>query len=157
LRAARLQARRLAEKFNSNEYAVNLYAIIEKLGATLCKTDKLPNSILGSARKTRSGVWIIIVNSRQIDSRQRFTIAHEIGHIVLNHSDIYPEYYSFITNSKLAYKERQANVFATELLMPVSKFKDLYFNKHITNVPDIAKYFQVSKQAAEIRITEIGG
>ncbi len=54
-------------------------------------------------------------------------------------------------------QERQANIFATELLMPVKEFKSIYFNRHITNPADIADYFQVSMRATEIRIPEIVG
>ncbi len=157
MQVARLQARRLLEKINVDGYVTNLHTIISKLGVAIYKTDKLPNNILGSARKSKTGKWIIIVNSNQIYTRLRFTIAHEIGHIVLNHSNTEPEFYSFFSGGITTYKERQANVFATELLMPVPKFKELYFNKGITSVFDIANYFKVSKQAAEIRITEIAG
>ena len=53
--------------------------------------------------------------------------------------------------------ERQANVFATELLMPVREFKNIYFNRHITSPADIADYFQVSMQTTEIRISVVVG
>ncbi len=58
-------------------------------------------------------------------------------------------------NISMMQRERQANIFATELLMPTREFKNIYFNCHITNIFDIADYFQVSRQVAEIRITEI--
>ncbi|HDL02129.1 MAG TPA: ImmA/IrrE family metallo-endopeptidase [candidate division Zixibacteria bacterium] len=153
MKTARLAARQLLKNYSFIDYVTNLYAIAAKIGIVIYKTDKLPDNVLGSARLTNTGIWVIVVNSNQIFTRLRFTIAHEIGHIVLNHS--HSEYH--LATPHNTWQEREANIFASELLMPVTKFKDLYFNRHITDDLDIAKYFKVSKQAADIRISEITG
>ena len=62
---------------------------------------------------------IIYLNSMELDARQRFTIAHEIGHYALNHDGISnrlknPEDIATVDIAK----ERSANQFAAELLMP---------------------------------------
>ncbi len=125
--------------------------VSKEMGAEICETTELPKDILGSARLSNRGIWIIFVNINQIYSRQRFTTAHEIGHIALKHQCA--DYHLMATSD--GRQERQANVFATELLMPIKEFKNIYFNRHIISPKDIANYFQVSKQTAEIRITEI--
>lgn len=62
----------------------------------------------------------ITVNNTDVSTRQRFTIGHEIGHIILEHSGV-----SYRTDVKEKYstliekiKETHANQFAAELLMP---------------------------------------
>jgi Zn-dependent peptidase ImmA (M78 family) len=66
---------------------------------------------------------------RNVATRYRFTLAHEIGHLVL-HGDVIKEHLSkasdgflmlweTLNQEEYAHAERQANVFAAALLMPV--------------------------------------
>ena len=59
-------------------------------------------------------IYVILYNARASSiRRQSFTLAHEVGHIYLDHQDDSPD------------NERQANAFAAELLLPqvlASKF-----------------------------------
>ncbi|MDU9349064.1 MULTISPECIES: ImmA/IrrE family metallo-endopeptidase [Staphylococcus] len=62
----------------------------------------------------------IIINRIESKNRKRFTLAHELGHALLEHEGI-----SFRTNDKDKYKdiinkirETEANKFAAQLLMP---------------------------------------
>lgn len=76
--------------------------------------------------------------------RDRFTIAHEIGHLFL-HDDITV---SFARNEKTipAYKdpEWQANTFAAELLVPHSHISGM-------TAEEISKKYSVSKKVAQIQ------
>uniref|UniRef100_UPI00339D95A7 ImmA/IrrE family metallo-endopeptidase n=1 Tax=Aquibium sp. A9E412 TaxID=2976767 RepID=UPI00339D95A7 len=83
------------------------------------------NPILGQADFSRRA---IVINTHSIETRERFTIAHEIGHFVLGHerylcSDTVIEQDIFILEEKklhFNYKrlEFQANAFASELILP---------------------------------------
>ncbi|XVL44156.1 ImmA/IrrE family metallo-endopeptidase [Staphylococcus equorum] len=62
----------------------------------------------------------IIINPLEHKNRKRFTLAHELGHALLEHEGI-----SFRTKDKVKYKdiiekmrETEANKFAAQLLMP---------------------------------------
>ncbi|MCR8969596.1 ImmA/IrrE family metallo-endopeptidase [Facklamia sp. 7083-14-GEN3] len=61
---------------------------------------------------------IIYLNELEPEFRQRFTLAHELGHAVLGHNISYrtelPEYISIIEKMN----ETNANKFAAELLLP---------------------------------------
>ena len=57
--------------------------------------------------------WVITLNSSHPASRRRFTVAHELGHIVLDHEATLPT-----DEVERATLEAQANAFAAELLMP---------------------------------------
>lgn len=82
--------------------------------------------------KTRDGKWHIFYNEKKVYGRINNTIMHEIGHIVLDHTE----------DSELA--EKEVKFFAKYALVPpvlVHKFK-------LTTPKDIAKVFDVSLEAA---------
>lgn len=76
-------------------------------------------------------IWI---NKRDSHRRQRFTIAHELGHYLL-HKDAEEEILYrrtwLITKDP---KEKEANYFAASLLVPEVKLKEI-----ITKSPELAK------------------
>ena len=100
---------------------------------------------------------LIIINSNMIKTRERFTIAHEIGHI-LKHPLELGNYYLYEPQNgfnNLSVYEREANIFATELLMPKTAVANAFYQQHIQNVEELAFLFMVSKQAMSIRLEEL--
>lgn len=106
---------------------------------------------------------VIGVNSLQHPNRQRFTIAHECGHILFHQGKEVHIDRSFRVNlrdetsSKATDPEEiEANRFAAELLMPHDMIKsDLANGIDITNEDDIeklAKKYRVSAIAMTFRI-----
>ncbi|MCX7720255.1 MAG: ImmA/IrrE family metallo-endopeptidase [Dictyoglomus thermophilum] len=91
---------------------------------------------------------MILINKRDNPLRQRFTIAHELGHFLLHHSNtqIYFDY-PISKNPKL---EKEANTFAASLLLPD------FFLKRYLNLPyqKISSIFQVSQKVIEIRLKD---
>lgn len=113
----------------------------------------------------------IIVNSTDARVRQRFTVAHELGHFVLEHAD---QFYVSSTvrvsfrdrQSAMATKvdEMQANQFAASLLMPRA-FVDHGVNALLERDPDLddesltrclAARFDVSASAMQYRLINLG-
>ena len=96
-----------------------------------------------------NGRYIIYYNSKKPVARIRFTIAHELGHCLLNH--IRDNEITFRRNSEtdsnIDIKEIQANVFARDILMPAAVLHRL----NIASASDIAKICNVSMTSAEIR------
>lgn len=88
--------------------------------------------------------------------RQRFTIAHEIGHIILHHQagENINEVDYRSSDNNFERKEFQANAFASALLMP--KKDALKVWRALKDVDDFAEYFEVSKKAASIRLLNLG-
>ena len=85
-------------------------------------------------------------NKAQHPHRQRFTVAHEIGHLLLGHTG---KNFILDLNSKKP-EEIEANQFAAELLMPLEMLKkDLQSKK---NAKDIAKEYNVSEEAVWWRL-----
>jgi len=69
-----------------------------------------------------SGEHVITVNTLERERRQRFTICHEIGHIVLSLPSRHEELPSW-SFAKRDPNEVSSDVFAAELLMPYRQFK----------------------------------
>jgi hypothetical protein len=81
-------------------------------------------------------------NENHSRARQRFTIAHEIGHLLFNttHSGVDKSY-----GNTSSVAEVEANQFASELLMPLNILKVDF--KSCTNLAVLAKKYQVSEEA----------
>jgi Zn-dependent peptidase ImmA (M78 family) len=116
-----------------------------------------------------AGRAIVGVNSLHPRSRQRFTIAHEIGHLELHdregiHLDRkFPIVRQRDARSSLAIdaEEIEANGFAAELLMPASMIEDdieeadpFFEDDELTSW--LADRYEVSLQAMAIRLGNLG-
>ena len=106
-------------------------------------------------------VWGIAYNGNARPERQRFTIAHELGHFILHRS----QQPSFNCDSQSVHTgidglrqiEREADEFAGNLLMPGDLLRDWISNQRIDLhlLSAIAKRFQVSFEALCIRFIRI--
>lgn len=102
-------------------------------------------------------VWGIAYNGKSRLERQRFTIAHELGHFIL-HRNRQPSFncdkQSVHTGiDTLRSIEREADDFASNLLMPGDLLRDWISSQRIDFrvLGDIAQRFQVSLEALCIR------
>ena len=103
----------------------------------------------------------IYINPADSPQRQRFTIAHEIGHIVLHKdtNDVHHRMKDVEDKDLNIYsdniQEIEANRFAAMLLMPELEFKKAW-SRYSNFLDSIAEYFNVSKLAAGIRANNLG-
>ena len=111
-------------------------------------------------KKGKSGFYdcnsqTIFVNDNYPATRNLFTIAHEIGHFILHQGsqNRFNEYHKY-TEEELA-REKVANNFAGELLMPQYKFKEA-FDEVRGDIKKLANRFGVSIRAIEIRSFRLG-
>ena len=96
----------------------------------------------------------ITIKSRDSTKRERFVIAHMIGHYVLNHGDQIDDVKNF--SIKAFGIEKEANKFAVELLMPEVVVNHLIFKKGVTDISSLADYFSVSQVALSYRLKQLG-
>jgi Zn-dependent peptidase ImmA (M78 family) len=107
----------------------------------------------------RAGRGFILVNSSKAYRRQRFTCAHEIGHhVLLGEGDEFdlvegPDQ----INGQGDPEEREAFLFASELLMPEIGIRPLV--QAIATVEDkvaaVVRAYDTSPQSAAIRLSEL--
>lgn len=83
------------------------------------------------------------------DRRTNFTLAHELGHILLNHLLIPAEVKSHLD---LENEEREADEFAGRLLMPA----DIVLACNFYSLHQVAAYFNVSRSALWTRLARMG-
>jgi hypothetical protein len=114
-----------------------------------------------SARFIRMGTHAIIriPNTEANESRKRFSIAHELGHFVLNHEGLALQIICTEKDMMNWYsidKETEANFFASELLMPEALVKQRCDVREVNFVPvkKIATAFQTSLTSAAIRFVK---
>ena len=88
----------------------------------------------------------IVVKRSLGDRRKRFTVAHEIGHILLGHVGKY-ELVNREPSSTDSPIEREANVFASRLLAPAC----VLWGCGVRTAEEIAELCDISHQAALIR------
>lgn len=97
------------------------------------------------------GEYRIIYNERiRSRGRIRWTIAHEIGHIVLSHLEDFTQLNVFcnsLTVREMAVLDREADIFAAELLAPMSLLRIL----GICETESIMQVCSLSREAAENR------
>lgn len=97
--------------------------------------------------------YIITVNQNHHENRQRFTIAHEMGHYALNHGTKEDVLYRDGSNDS---DEIEANTFAAEILMPTTVIRHLIFEQDIITVRELAHKLWVSEQAMLYRLKNLG-
>ncbi|MEM9814867.1 MAG: ImmA/IrrE family metallo-endopeptidase [Cyanobacteria bacterium P01_D01_bin.6] len=148
---------------------VDVKAIVKAEGLDVTEED-LEDEVSGLL-VSKNGHHVIIINANHYLNRQRFTIAHELGHYLMhrNISNIFfDEALVFFRDKEAAegtkLQEIEANAFAAELLMPESLLRkvvrknpvDAFDDSEESLLTKTAKDFQVSVQALTIRLTRLG-
>lgn len=96
--------------------------------------------------KKKKKKFLICIDQFAMVERKRFTVSHEIGHIVLGHFEEY--YMKTLTPYEEYVLDKEADMVAGELLMPYDHMLEYYnwSTKGLTN------RFHVSKEAAQVRL-----
>lgn len=119
------------------------------------------DSVSGILRKC-GDEFTILVNQNHPITRQRYTIAHELGHYFLHAPDadvidtdlnLFRGGPDSEDHPSKRRQEIQANMFAAALLMPAEFVKDEFSNTR--NVAELAKVFAVSQEAMGIRLAAL--
>lgn len=95
-------------------------------------------------------------NSNDAVTRNRFTIAHELGHYVLGHNNVYRDTSLSWIDYTGREEEISANNFAAELLMPEEQIRFYMDQVVITDLNKLARIFMVSLEALLIRLKRLG-
>lgn len=135
-------------EYQISELPVKLVDICKKIGLRLAHIADIKSPEILKELKDSIGA-IICVNGKDYlvyDHTnplvvQRFTIAHELGHWYLGHNNSKPEWL----------QEREANMFAARILMPVGVLHAI----EVKTKEDIMELCSVSPEAATFRLMRI--
>jgi Zn-dependent peptidase ImmA (M78 family) len=160
------KANELLDSLGINSPPVPIGDILDRLGIATVRYDlgaELSGILIVQGDKGTIGY-----NPSDSRTRQRFTLAHELGHFLLHKhlgsevfidKDFIVKYRSQKTYSSLELKqEQQANIFAAALLMPKKMLQDEFEREIYKDLSEsefiaaIAKVFNVSIQAMTYRI-----
>jgi Zn-dependent peptidase ImmA (M78 family) len=147
---------------NPKEIPVPVWRIPEKLGYTMYDfavnedNEHVSGAVLYDKKQ-------ILLNPKENARRRIFTLAHEIGHIVLEHragNDRMVDTRSDLVFPLKRTKEYEANEFAGELLMPEEEFRKEWNEKKGLSLTDrvghMTKEFGVSFSAVTVRLEVLG-
>lgn len=100
--------------------------------------------------------YLMTINSLHHPNRQRFTIAHELGHYCL-HRSMGDEFIDkiFFRGGESSRTEAEANRFAAAILMPEDEFTR-FVKSTSQKIEDIADNFLVSPMAVKFRAEQLG-
>ena len=133
---------------------VNVHELLAKLGGVVEVDDRAESLEVRGA-----GDFTVIIPTHTSQLRDRFTIAHELGHYFLHYRA--PESHrvggptSTFTRLGRNTAETQANVFASNLLMPEKPFRAV-FGRLSHDMAMVARHFEVSVPAARVRAEYLG-
>lgn len=120
---------------------------------TIVYDANLPQS--GSSHWTGT-VWQITINAGEPFTRQRYTLCHELKHILDAPFDEYC-YPDDLKQPAKHFAETVCDVFAANLLMPKRLVVRAFTSGgHFQDVSELAKLFGVSAKAMDIRLQDLG-
>jgi Zn-dependent peptidase ImmA (M78 family) len=160
---ARESAAELIELHGIVAPPVPVERMARKLGAQV-RYAPLDGDLSGMAT-VQSGICVIGINSLHPPQRQRFTLAHELGHFRLHREDLENEIHldrgslrrDWLSSLGVDRREMEANAFASELLMPTALLQQTLSGRSIDfededEVGLLARRFKVSPAAMRYRL-----
>lgn len=143
------QATRLRQILNITAGEFPIEAINQIPRIELRPDPDLPTSAMAF---WNSKTWVILVNTTETITRQRFSIMHELHHIIC-HTNKHHMFGSADMRNETA--ERAADRFAANVLMPKVLVKR-HWGIGPRTVTTLARRFNVSPQAMSYRLDQLG-
>lgn len=150
-RVAELQAERLRRTLRVDAGPISDELLLDLPRITVEYVDDMPTSgcsFWDSQRK----MWMVQINASEPATRQRFSVCHELKHIV-DHGRTNLLYGQ--SAEAEVHAEQVADFFAGCLLMPRSLVKRAWA-QGVRSVEALADWFDVSPAAIEVRLAQIG-
>lgn len=97
----------------------------------------------------KNNQFYIFYNNNAYDKRINFTIAHEIGHIILNHHIYLPS--DVLMFGDKGIWEDHANIFSRNILMPAELLNNLSYK----NINSLMNFFGTSRSMVKNRLNSL--
>lgn len=145
----------LLGRYWDGKLPVDPRAIARKAGIQVVEDESLANSGLSGSFEPAGSTPVIRYNPREARVRQRFTVAHELGHFALGHGAAFRDPASnFSTGAPPV--EAAANRFAAALLMPAEVVEEAIRRHTNPTLEGLAALFGVSAVAMRYRLINLG-
>lgn len=146
-------AEKVLEEHWNNTIPVNPIHIAENMGITIYSSQSIEYTGEFLYDQDRP---VILFKPSGNSKRDHFVIAHELGHFVMGHEPSHRDTNSSFDISNFIPSERDANYFASTLLMPKSCIEFAIHRGNLTSVEELCDYFDVSTTAMRIRLKNLG-
>ncbi len=153
---AREKANNILRMYGVKKPAVDVHLVAQLLGFKIIPHD-FPETV-SAVIKIKDGVKVIGVNKNHSETRQRFSISHELGHYLSGHDDFSHE--KMVVDKEKKYldphyrDEQEADEFAAELLMPEFMLKKDILEDNL-DASTLARRYNVSEQAMWIQLINL--
>jgi Zn-dependent peptidase ImmA (M78 family) len=116
----------------------DLITVIENHGVLVYFVDVEEDGIDGLTVFTDKGRPVMFINQNYPNDRKKFTIAHELGHLVMHIPFVLETWRN---------EELEANQFASEFLMPEADCRNDFYRFKFMSLGEIKSYWGISKSA----------
>ncbi|MBQ1871841.1 MAG: ImmA/IrrE family metallo-endopeptidase [Lachnospiraceae bacterium] len=133
---------------------VDIFAMVQRMSDITLIMYPLGEHISGYCRKYEY-TNIIVINSNMSVGRQRFSLAHELYHILY---DSTMSFYVCMNFNNKAVNEQEADLFASYFLMPQTALSRFNMSKPVSvdEIVRIEQYYHVSRKAVLFRLLNEG-
>lgn len=125
----------------------DIIGLMEKNGIIVVELETNCEEFDGVSFMTDNGYSVIIINKSFSNDRKRFTIAHELGHLIMHSTSLIPDYRN---------KEDEANKFASEFLMPEIAIKNSLHRLRLSHLTDLKRVWLTSMASILRRAKDLG-
>ena len=151
LRVAEIQAQRFLATSGVHGPSVSERIITELPRVRVNRMTPWPTSGMS---QWSDGLWLVVINGAEPKVRQRFSLAHELKHIIdHNFADLI--YSGIPAEDRHDRVEQICDYFAGCLLMPRPWVKRIW-GSGVQHLPTLAQHFGVSQAAMQVRLNQIG-
>jgi Zn-dependent peptidase ImmA (M78 family) len=121
----------------------NLTEIIENVGIIIIEGNFGTNELDGFTINDGKNPPLIFINNTLTGDRARFTLAHELAHILMHRIPVQEI-------------EKEADLFASEFLLPTNEIKSQLLNLDLKRLADLKQYWKVSMASLLYKAKQIG-
>ncbi len=135
--------------FNASSLPVDVLRIARNAGIRVIRDSYVGDLLPGENGKAYydGSQWTVIYNDRNPKELSRFTLAHELGHILLGHETKFIKYSNACEFNHRSKSEEQADRFAVRLLCPAC----VLWGLNISSADEIAAYCMIEPSLAADR------
>ncbi len=126
---------------------VNMTKVIEDNGSIIINMNMGTRHIDAFSRRVVGLPLVFFMNQELLPDRWRWTLAHELGHMVMHTEP---------NNRETKVIEDEANRFAGEFLAPAHELKPQLWELSISKLAGLKRYWKISIQALLMRAKQLG-
>lgn len=123
----------------------NMIRVLENAGALVVRSDLYSHRISAISTSVPGSPPLLILNEGMSADRERFTLAHELGHLVMHDLPTTPED-----------AEREADAFASEFLMPATEIWPQLLNIDLAKAAALKRHWKTAMSALIRRARDLG-